>query len=88
MTDSTSPFTSRWRLGLILLAGSALTLAGFVVLALRWRSPSVEKQADPFRIVWTFEPPQRGAIAAGTCITERWIHVACIRYYLAELCAK
>jgi outer membrane protein assembly factor BamB len=50
--------------------------AGCAALALR---PSPDGPAEKVRVVWTFEPPQRGAIISSPRVTAERVYVAAIR---------
>jgi outer membrane protein assembly factor BamB len=62
-------------LGLLLLAGAAVA----VICRFAWHS---SRPADPVpptpAVVWTFEPPERGAILSSPCVTETRVFIAAV----------
>lgn len=61
------------------VAAAGVVLVLGIALVWRWSATPDPVAASPFRLVWTFEPPERGGIAAGVTVTDDSVLVTLIR---------
>src|SRR6202171_5504276 len=65
-------------LGMIAVLAVAACIASYLILFAYRDSGTTPVEKPSFRVLWTFEPPERGAIISSPLVTDQSVFVAAI----------